>query len=223
MSDFEKDNVEVSTSTGIKDADSTEVNGFFNKILYFFKNCWLDIVASFKYNNMKLAGMLICVPGVMLGFFINFHYQIIKTLSYKVEQITMVQDPITFEWIETSEVIQLLPDFSAICFFALMLFGTLNVFTGFGCMGNKNKGSVISATVTSGAIVLFSAVYLFYIFFYYYLQESGQVGSLNPLGFANINFIMVLLSVGISVVCSVVGVILGFKNYDRTYNKKDAR
>ena len=220
MSDFEKNKVEVSTSCGITDADATEVKGFWNKIKYFFKNVYLDVVASFKYNNMKLAGMLICVPGVMLGFFINFHYQIIKTLAYYVES-EPVFNPATGEW--DTVIMQLVPDFSAVCFFALMLFGTLNVFTGFGCMGKKNKGSVISAAVTSGAILLFSGIYLFYIFFYYYLQQTGQVGSLNPLGLGNINFIMTLLSVFVSVACSVIGVILGFKNYDRTYNEKDAR
>ena len=221
MSDFDKNNVEVSTSTGIKDADAVEVKGFFNHIKYFFKNLYLDIVASFKYNNMKLSGMLICVPGVMLGFFINFHYQIIKTLSYKVETEEYF-DAALGQWVG-GDIVSLIPDFSAVCFFALMLFGTLNVFTGFGCMGKKNKGSVISAAVTTGAIVLFSLVYLFYIFFYLYLQETGQVGSLNPLGLGNINFIMVLLSVFISVGCSIVGVILGYINYDRSYNAKDAR
>ena len=125
------------------------------------------------------------------------------------------------EWVDP--IYDLIPDFYAICFFALMLFGTLNVFTGFGCMGKKNKGSVVSATVTTGAIVLFSVIYLFYIFLYLYLQEAGKVNSLNPLGLGNINFIMVLISIFVSVGCSVTGVILGFKNYDRTYNEKDAR
>ena len=32
---------------------------------------WKDFIASFRYNNMKLAGWLIAVPGIFIGFFFS--------------------------------------------------------------------------------------------------------------------------------------------------------
>lgn len=200
----------------MNDQDEKKLS-FINKILFFIKNVWLDTVASFKYNNMKLPGILICIPGVMLGFFINFHYSIIKMLSYKVEGEPYINEAGQI----VSDIIELIPDFSAICFFGLILFGVLNIFTGFSCINKKNLGSVISATLTTTVIVLLAGIYLYYIFFYYGLQQQGIVNSKTPINITSLNFIMVMISVIVSVITSVVGVILSFRNYDRNYNKKD--
>ena len=48
----------------------------FLKVLKIFgqylKNLGYDFVISFKYNNMKLASILVAIPGVLLGFFLKW-------------------------------------------------------------------------------------------------------------------------------------------------------
>lgn len=204
-------NENVNQSPAITDDDAQRKLGFFATILNYFKTMWLDFIASFKYNKMKLAGILICVPGVIIGFFIAFHYDIIKSLNFEYYDEAL------------KETIVIMPDLSALCFFLMMLFGTLNLFTGVSCMGKKNLGSVVNSTLTTAAICILVAVYFFHIFTFYSLQEQGIIKLSTKFSLTSTSSIMVFLSCGLSVVCSVLGVILGFKNYDRTYNKRDAR
>lgn len=203
-------NENVNQSPTILNDDAKEKLGFFATLKNYFVAMWLDFIASFKYNKMKLAGILICVPGVIIGFFITFHYDIIKILSYQYID-------------EAGQSIEVMKDLSALCFFLMMLFGTLNLFTGVSCMGKKNLGSVVSSTICTGAICILVVVYFIHIFVFYNLQEQGLVNLSSKFSLTSTSSIMVFLSCGLSVICSVIGVILGFKNYDRTYNKRDAR
>ncbi len=43
-----------------------------------------DFIASFKYNNMKLAGWLIAIPGIFIGFFLEYHYYAVAKMSFIV-------------------------------------------------------------------------------------------------------------------------------------------
>jgi hypothetical protein len=204
-------NENVNQSPVITDDDANRNLGVVATILNYFKTMYLDFIASFKYNKMKLAGILICVPGVIIGFFIAFHYDIIKSLNFEYV------DPVT------EQKVVVMKDLSALCFFLMMLFGTLNLFTGVSCMGKKNLGSVINSTITSSFICIFVAVYFFHIFKFYSLQQQGLIELTDKFSLTSTSSIMVFLSCGLSVICSVVGVILGFKNYDRNFNKRDAR
>ena len=209
----------ASETTVITDDDANRKLPLKDKFLKFFKDVWFDFIASFKYNNMKLSGILICVPGVLLGFFIVFHYNIISTLVFPFHIDTSGPMPVTVYDVK---------DLSALFYFALTLCGTLNLFTGVTVMGKKNLGSVIGATITTSLMVIFAVCYLYYIFTSLSYQQSFFAKnhfypSTNPIYVTSIDFIMVMVSVGVSVLASVLGVLLGFKNYDRTYNKRDAR
>ena len=48
----------------------------------YISRVWKDFIASFRYNNMKLAGWLIAVPGIFIGFFLKWHAPVVKELSY---------------------------------------------------------------------------------------------------------------------------------------------
>jgi hypothetical protein len=203
----------------ITDDDANRKLPLKDKFVKFFKDIWFDFLASFKYNNMKLAGILVCVPGVLLGFFILFHYNIISILVFPFH-IEMVNG--------MPQTVSDVKDLSALFYFALTLCGTLNLFTGVTLMGKKNLGSVIGATVTTSLMVIFAVCYLYYIFTSVsYLQgffaKNGYYPTTNPINVMSLDFIMVMVSVGLSVVTSTIGVLLGFKNYDRSYNKRDAR
>ena len=207
-----KVNVDDSILKAVDEAPVEKVNPF-KALLQYIKNIFVDFFQSFKYNDMKLAGILICVPGIFLGFFISFHQEIIKLIDLDKR----VQ----------GEIVSSMPDLTAICFFALILLGTLNLFTGFQAMKKKNLGSVVTATVLTVLITGITAFYLYEIIYAWWLQANGFVnvvgGSSNAIRVTSIDFIMTMLSCGISVVSSIAGVILGFINYDRTYRKKDAK
>ena len=184
----------------------------FKSFLNGLKNIFVDFFQSFKYNEMKLSGILICIPGIFLGFFISFHQSIIKLINLEARV--------------DGELISSFPDLTAVCFFALILLGTLNLFTGFQAMKKKNLGSVVTATVFTVLLTAVAAFYIYEIVYSWWLQVNdfvsvkGDTTSINP---ASLNFIMTMLSCGISVVSSIAGVILGFINYDRTYRKKDSK
>jgi hypothetical protein len=171
-----------------------------------------DFIASFKYNNMKLAGWLIAIPGVFIGFFLEFHYVCVSQMSFKVI------DPETFEPYEYIGF-----DYTGIVFFILMLFGILNIFTAASVMKKKNLGSVIVATITSAVILIMGGLYLGAIFIYNGLVVSGEIapasGDWTLTG--DTNFMMAIITVVVSILSSVVGVVLAFIKYDRTYEKVD--
>ncbi len=218
-----KVNVDDSILKSTDDAVVEKVNPF-KAFLRGIKNAIVDFFQSFKYNDMKLSGMLLCVPGVFLGFFIGFHQDIINKISFTIfERVT---DPVT-GIVDVVETIAL-PDMTAICFFALILLGTLNLFTGFQAMNKKNLGSVVSATIITVLITGIVAFYVYEIIYCWHLQDTGKIilaagSGQTKISLTSTSFIMTMFSCGISVVCSIIGVILGFINYDRTYRKRDAR
>ncbi len=184
----------------------------------YLKGVGYDFITSFKFNNMKLPGWLIALPGVLIGFFLMFHAPVIKSFGWTARQ---------FDGSGIVTVSYLDFDFSGIVLFLLMLFGILNIFTAASVMKKKNLGSVITATITTFVIVVCGALYLFLIFYFKNLVDNGSVTILGDnneplerLDF-DINYIMSILSVVISMVSSVAGVVLGFIFYDRTYEKVD--
>jgi hypothetical protein len=198
----------------LKAVDETNIEkvGIFKSFWRSIKNAIFDFFQSFKYNEMKLSGILICVPGIFLGFFISFHQAIIKLINLEARV--------------DGELISSMPDLTAICFFALILLGTLNLFTGFQAMNKKNLGSVVTATILTVLLTAVAGFYIYEIVYSWWLQVNGFVSvkgdttSINP---ASLDFIMTMLSCGVSVVSSIAGVVLGYINYDRTYRKKDSK
>ena len=188
-------------ATSVKEETSLKENeNKFLKVLkmigHYLKDVFLNFKESFKYNNMKLPALIIAIPGLLLGFFLNFHYNVVVQLTF----------PYSF-------------DFSAIVLFALMLIGILNIFSAVTMSGKKNKKSVILATVMSIFIVIFGLLYLYEIIYFISLVYSGELAFSD---FSiDLNYIMAFISVIGSIVCTIAGCILGWLRYDRGYVEVD--
>jgi hypothetical protein len=247
----------------LKDVQAEEVTSNLPKenekksfIKEYFRGMKYDFIQSFKYNNMKLAGLLILIPGAIFGFFLTFHTVVVNSIS-----------------VDATDGAQFMADLSGFELFMMMLFAILNIFTGFSVMNKRNLGSVIAASVTSALVVAAGVMYFVTVFRWmagvnaYYarldeftaaLENAGRAGDkaalesyakpfmllVNgvervepftgqswyvyaiPAGkrvseYFDYNFVLSLLSVGACMICSVLGCILGFKNYDRNYQKVD--
>lgn len=193
---------------------NTEAKGF-KKVLKMFwkyiKDVFYDFITSFKYNNMKLPGFLIAIPGVLIGFFLVFHAPVVSSLKFTQD----IYDMATFEKITIN---YLGFDYTAIVLFLLMLFGILNVFTAASVIGKKNLGSVIKALLSTIVITICGALYIFAIFYYRHLVINGTIPTNKPFAW-DINYIMAIFSIALSVASSIIGVVLAFIFYDRTYEK----
>ena len=55
---------------------------FFQILLGYLKGILWDFVQSFKYNNMKLAGLLIIIPGAIFGFFLYYHALVVRQVVF---------------------------------------------------------------------------------------------------------------------------------------------
>lgn len=192
-----------------------------NKIAAAFKGfgkyiarVWKDFIASFKYNNMKLAGWLIAVPGIFIGFFLQWHAPTVKQLAFNYS-VVVGEDLVSKSYIGF--------DFTGIALFVLMLAGILNIFGAAAVMSKKNLGSVVRATIFSSIIVIAGILYLFAIFFYGSLVSQNKIntGVENWTVFSDFNFLMSIISIIVSMVSAIAGCILGFIKYDRTYEKVD--
>ena len=96
---------------------------------------WKDFIASFRYNNMKLAGWLIALPGIFIGFFLQWHAPVVKNLAFTYS----VYDEVLDATVDKSYI----PfDYTGIALFILMLAGILNIFGAASVIGKKNLGSV---------------------------------------------------------------------------------
>ncbi len=184
--------------------------------LNYVKFIFVDFFTSFKYNKMKLPGMLVAIPGIFLGFFLTFHIPVVNSYSF------VSAGYVGGDYVETVYF----PDISALVLFILVLFGILNLFTAFSMMSKKNLGSVITSTITTVIIVAAGILYLYMLFLYVQLRSGAEpivvvkdeLGNIIPFTWST-NYLASLISVVVSMVCSVVGVILGFIFYDRNYKK----
>jgi hypothetical protein len=179
-----------------------------NALKYFgryLKNVFKDFITSFKYNNMKLSSILVALPGLFLGFFIRFHADTINALVLTRPDGTYVGVPF---------------DYTGPVLFILVLFGILNIFTALSLSNKKNLGSVITSTITTSVIVICGILYLLALFAYNNGVNSGEIQKAGEAEFGASYWISII-SVIIAMATSVVGVILAFINYDRTYEKVD--
>lgn len=177
----------------------------------YFKNVFRDFITSFKYNNMKLASILVAVPGVFLGFFLHWHAIVVNQVAYNTGQVDEAGNAILYG----------MPfDFTGLVLFVLMLFGILNIFGAVSLSNKKNLGSVITCTITSSVIIIAGALYLYALFTFVSGYNSGDISMKSEFSM-DANWIISIASIIISMVTSVIGVILGFINYDRTYEKVD--
>jgi len=176
----------------------------FKTLGVYLKDTFLDFIQSFKYNDMKLAGILAAIPGFALGFFLTFHASVVNSITLTIGGKTY---GLPFDW-------------SGMMLFFMMLFGILNIFGAVSMSSKKNLGSVIATTITSAGMIIFGALYLVALFVFFGGVSSGAIRVNNFKGM-DINWIMSIASVVVSMALAIAGVILGFINYDRTYEKVD--
>ena len=177
----------------------------FKSLGVFIKESWLNFIESFKYNNMKLAAILSAIPGVFIGFFLIFHAGVVRYITYA----NGVGGYYVFSF-----------DFSALTLFILMLLSIINIFNSLGMSNKKNLGSVIRTTICTSGIVIAGAFYLVGIFVFMSGVQSGGIPMQTAVDF-NYNWVISIASIVVSILTSVAGVVLGFINYDRTYEKVD--
>jgi len=181
----------------------------------YFKSVFLDFFTSFKYNNMKLAAILVAIPGIFLGFFLRFHAEVVSHISFDTGQVETLADG------TKKAILYGVPfDFTGIVLFALMLFGILNIFGAVTMSGKKNLGSVVVCIISSAVIVICGALYLYGLFTFLGGVNAGKI-SMNTKVEVDSNWIISIISIIVSMITSVAGCVLGLINYDRTYEKVD--
>lgn len=161
----------------------------------YMSDIWYGIIDSFKYNPCKLAGILIALPGLFIGFFLGFHSEVV---FYTYEEL----------------------DYSGILMFILVLMGCINIANGVIVASKRNLGSIISSAICSLVIVVCGVFWIERIFHSMNLVNSGTLttvdGSTYELSFSTI---MSISSVVLSIVCSVAGCIFGYIKRNKEYKK----
>lgn len=120
--------------------------------------------------------------------------------------------------------VQIIPfDFAGISIFFLTLLGFLNVFLSLELSKKKNLGTVVKCCLTTGAILLLSALYIYSIFATQAAMDKKE-NALVLAGTTSIldnNAYVSIIAVSAACVFSLAGLVLAFINYDRTYEKVD--
>lgn len=169
-----------------------------NAVLEYLGNIWYGIVDSFRYNPCKLPGILVALPGLFIGFFLGFH----SSVDFFVNTQAGEQD------------------ISGLLMFILVLMGCVNIANGVTLSSKKNLGTVITSSVCSLIIVICGVLWIQRIFYSQYLVNSGI---LTTLGGSNYDFNfstwMSVISVILSIVCSVAGCLLGYLKRNKNYKK----
>ena len=169
-----------------------------NPFVKFFKDWWIGLVDSFKYNPCKLPGILVALPGVFIGFFLGIHSNVQFYVNTTINEY----------------------DFSGLFMFVLVLMGCVNIFNGVTLMSKRNLGTVITSFACSILITVVGVLWIQRIFYSQYLVNSGIIllegGALYTLGS---NEWLSIVSVGLSIVCSLGGSILGYFKRNKNYKK----
>ncbi len=180
-----------------------------NKFLAYLYGIWYNFIDSFKYNPCKLAGILVALPGLFIGFFLGFHSQVLFLVKHEV-----IVDGVVLVAKEA--------DFSGLLMFLLILMGCINIFNGVTLSSKRNLGTVITSTLCTAVIVVCGIFWIQKIFYSNYLCTIPfDQGGHNISGGYTFDFatIMSIVSVVLAMACSVVGCVLGFIKYNRNYKK----
>ncbi|MDE6242258.1 MAG: hypothetical protein K2M08_07555 [Anaeroplasmataceae bacterium] len=171
-----------------------------NPFLSYLYGIWYNFIDSFRYNPCKLAGILVALPGLFIGFFLGFHSNVIFLVNNVKNEA----------------------DFSGLLMFILVLMGCINIFNGVTLSSKRNLGSVIISTICSTVIIVCGVLWIQKIFYSSYLctipLEQGGHNLTGGYVFTS-STIMSIVSVILSMLCSLAGCILGFIRYNRNYKK----
>ena len=213
----------------------------------YFKKVFGSFIDGFKYNNMKLAALLVAIPGLVIGFFLVAHAAAVGQMDFTFQLYSKQYDTMYQYNLPAMPF-----DATGIAIFLLMLFGILNVFNALSMSNKKNLGSVVISTVFTGIMVVLSAYYVYAVLLYksfafetaadvaaagenagiYVETAKSTLGTVDTigeyiykingsLGDFTANYLTSIVSIIVCDVLSIIGVVLGFINYDRTYEKVD--
>lgn len=198
---------------------------YFGKYL---KKVGLSIIESFKYNRMKLPAFMLGIGGIIIGLFLTVHATTVKQLTYTY---SYYKDE-AGELVKYTTTLPGMPyDYTGIVIFALMLIGILNVFIALNFNSKQNKGSVVSATITTVIMIGLTIAYIYAVTYFktyhdtgivvngetYQLDVAGGGYEINFLGNYMKSFIVLYIADGLSALACV----LGFIHYNRAYEKGD--
>ncbi len=176
--------------------DEKKAKKFWAVVKSYCANLWLGIRDSFRYNPCKLAGILVALPGLFIGFFLGFH----STITFLVAEGES--------------------NYAGLLMFLLVLFGCVNIFNGFTLISKRNLGTVITSSVCSLIITVCGIIWIERIFYSQHLVQSGQIVLEGNAAYVlGTNHIMSIISVALSILCSVAGCILGYIKRDKNYKK----
>lgn len=186
-------------------------------------------VESFKYNKMKLPGLMLAIGGIIIGLFLSAHAATIKQLTYTVSTFDdSVKTAEGFTVISKST--GLLPgmpyDYTGIVIFLLMLLGILNIFIALNVSNKQNLGSVVSATIISLVMVGLSIAYIYAVMYFKSSVDNGSIVLDMEAGYKTnflANYMTSIVVLIIADVLSLVACVLGFIHYNRAYEKGSDR
>ncbi len=171
-----------------ENASATEKKSFKKYLL----NIWLSFLDSFKYNPCKLAGILIALPGLFIGFFLNFH-----------SNVSFIVHP--------GEA-----NLSGFYMFMMVLFGCINIFNGVTFSSKRNLGTLIVSAVCSLVIFVFGILWIYSIINSFAVAK--EISLEKPIKF-DVNYAMSIVCVVLAMISSVAGCILGYFKRDKNYKK----
>lgn len=153
-----------------------EMRGF-KKVMYMFITyiaiLFLDFIDSFKRNPIKIGAWMIAIPGVFIGFL----------MDYEIDSVYHTQDATK----------------APVFMFILILCGMINIFEAFSITKNKNFGSILIATILGAIIIVSGFIYIFDLVTTINDHGYGFIGA-NYGSFITVGVSMLLTIVGI-VIC----------------------
>ena len=205
-----------------------------NKVGKAFKNfgTYLKLIVktqieSFKYNKMKLPGLMLAIGGILIGLFLSAHAATIKQLTFTVSTVeTSTANGVT-TLVKKVGMLEGMPfDYTGIVIFALMLLGILNIFIALSVSNKQNLGSVVSATIITVIMIGLSIAYVYAVMYFKSSVESGAIKLDTNAGYATnflANYMKSIVVIVIADVLSLLACVLGFIHYNRAYEKGSDR
>lgn len=180
----EQEKIEV---TEVEEVQATETEPKKqNAFVKFLDDWWYGFKDSFKYNPCKLAGILVALPGLFMGFFLGVH----------------------------SKILFLNNNYYGLYMFLMVLLGCINVFNGVTLMGKRNLGSVITSALCSIVISVVGVLWIVAIFQSYNADVVlSKPYTLNIEHYVSMG--CVVLSIVCSISGCILGFIKRDKNYKK--------
>ena len=205
-----------------------------NKVGKAFKNfgTYLKLIfktqiESFKYNKMKLPGLMLAIGGIIIGLFLSAHAATIKQLTFTVSSVSKSTEAGVTTLVKTVGMLEGMPyDYTGIVIFILMLLGILNIFIALNVSNKQNLGSVISATIVTLVMVGLSIAYIYAVMYFKSSVEGGQIVLDQEAGYATnflANYMKSIIVIIIADALSLIACVLGFIHYNRAYEKGSDR